>query len=491
MSLLGRSLRAAVCTFMVLCGSVAAVTTAEAGPSCHPEGRALRYVVAFDRGTSEAEARAAVTGGCGSTTVYYPQIAVAVATSADQAFAELVRPAAAFSAQAERLAVQRANGTPSIKTPSTKTPSAKTPAAKTAPARAALEPTDPAKVPSADRTDEQWDMRAIGADKARMIEPGSPDVVVGVLDSGIDATHPDLAAALDPGKSAGCLTGAPDRNWAATTSVHGTHVAGIIAAADDGKGVTGVAPGVRVASVKVIDDRGYADPEAAVCGLMWAVSQGMTVTNSSYFVDPWSLSCAHDDERGVVNEVMARAVEYSTSAGTLNVAAATNEAVGLVPSPRSGARTQAEGCQALPAGLRDVVAVSSVSEERVKAGYSSYGLGVIDVAAPGGETGQCVLSTVPGGYAPLCGTSMAAPHVAGVAALLASKHPGYSARQLRGALDAQATPIACPADYDLTGDGVQDAYCTGYAGFNGFYGHGMVDALAAVAPRRTGSNPAR
>ncbi|WP_037310681.1 S8 family peptidase [Amycolatopsis orientalis] len=476
MSLLGRSLRAAVCALVVFCGSVAAVATAEAESSCHPAGRTLRYVVAFDRGTSEAEARAAITAGCGSATVYYPQIAVAVATSADRDFAELVKPAAAFSAQAERLAVQRATGTPS---------------AKPAPARAELEPTDPAKVPTADRTAEQWDMRAIGADKARTIERGRPDVVVGVLDSGVDATHPELTAALDPDRSAGCLTGAPDRNWAATTSAHGTHVAGIIAAADDGKGVTGVAPGVRIASVKVIDDRGYADPEAAVCGLMWAASQRMTVTNSSYFVDPWSLSCAHADARGVVNEVMARAVEYATSAGTLTVAAATNEAVGLVPSPHSGSGTQAEGCQALPAGLRDVVAVSSVSADRVKAGYSSYGLGVIDVAAPGGEAGRCVLSTVPGGYAPLCGTSMAAPHVAGVAALLASEHPGYGARQLKRTLDAQATPIACPADYDLTGDGSQDAYCTGYAGFNGFYGHGMVDALAAVAPRVSGPNPAR
>lgn len=479
MSLLGRSLRAAVCAFMVLSGFVAhsGDTTADADEaSCRPDGRALRYVVAFDRGTTETEARAAITGGCGTTTIYYSQVAVAVATSADRDFTELVRPAAAFSAQAERLAVKRANGTPSTRS---------------TPARALLEPTDPAKVSRADRTDEQWDMRAIGADKAHGIEQGSSDVVVGVLDSGVDAAHPELATALDPAKSAGCLTGAPDRNWAATTSAHGTHVAGVIAAADDGKGVTGVAPGVRIASVRVIDDRGYADPEAAVCGLIWAAEQGMSVTNSSYFVDPWSLSCAHDDARGVVNEVMARAVEYATSAGTLTVAAATNEAVGLVPSPRSEVRAQAEGCQALPAGLPDVVAVSSVTEERRKAGYSSYGLGVIDVTAPGGEEGQCVLSTVPGGYAPLCGTSMAAPHVAGVAALLASEHPGYGARQLRRTLGAQATPIACPADYDLTGDGTQDAYCTGYAGFNGFYGHGMVDALAAVAPRATGPNPAR
>jgi subtilisin family serine protease len=126
-----------------------------------------------------------------------------------------------------------------------------------------------------------------------------------------------------------------------------------------------------------------------------------------------------------------------------------------------------------------------VGESKIKAGYSSYGLGVIDVTAPGGDSGQCVLSTVSAGYAPLCGTSMAAPHVAGVVALMASAHPGYTSAQLRKTLDEQARPIACPGDYDLNGDGTQDAYCAGYASYNGFYGHGMVDALAAVAPRRS------
>lgn len=129
-----------------------------------------------------------------------------------------------------------------------------------------------------------------------------------------------------------------------------------------------------------------------------------------------------------------------------------------------------------------MVAVSAVGADRVKSGYSSYELGVIDVTAPGGDPGECVLSTVPGGYAPLCGTSMAAPHVAGVVALMASAHPGYGPLQLRKTLDAQAQPIACPDDYDLTGDGTQDACCAGYEGYNGFYGHGMADAMAAVAP---------
>ncbi|MDQ7806944.1 S8 family serine peptidase [Amycolatopsis sp. A133] len=466
MSLLARPLRAAVCTVLVLSGCVTAGPAAAGEPAC-AHGRALRYVVTFDRGTTEAAARAEIGGACGATTVYYPQIAVAVATSGDPGFGARIGLDRAFSAQAERLAAQRATEV------------------KPQPTRATLPATDRAKVPAADLSARQWDMRMINASRSRRGSDGRRDVVVGVLDSGIDPDHPDLSDALDRADSAGCLTGAPDRSpaaWAPTTSVHGTHVAGIIAAAADGRGVTGVAPGVRVASVKVIDDRGYADPEAAVCGLMWAASRHLRLTNSSFFVNPWTLSCIRGNDRGVVHEVLARAVEHSTSAGTLNVAAATNEAVDLTPSARSGSAGAGSGCEALPAGLRDVVAVSAVGADRMKAGYSSYGLGVIDITAPGGETGECVLSTVPGGYAPLCGTSMAAPHVTGVLALLASAAPDARPRQLRRTLEAQATAMPCPADYDLTGDGLQDAYCAGYEGYNGFYGHGMVTVPPVAAP---------
>src|SRR5699024_5103019 len=122
------------------------------------------------------------------------------------------------------------------------------------------------------------------------------------------------------------------------------------------------------------------------------------------------------------------------------------------------------------------VSVSASDREGRKAGYSAYGIGVIDLTAPGGDRGDCVLSTVPGGYGTLCGTSMAAPHVTGVAALVASQRPGLTAEQLQQVLIGSAAPVPCPEDYDLTGDGTQNAYCEGYAGFNGFYGHGRVDA---------------
>jgi subtilisin family serine protease len=445
-------------------------------PECAVHHAALRYLIVFGLGTARQAAAAESTAACGELVVYYPEIAVAVATSYDRRFADRIGRTRAFSAQ-QALREERGPRMPR---------------------RASKGVTaDPVAVPAEDRTAEQWGMSLIHADQAHRFDGGSRNVVVGVLDSGIDPAHPDLRAALDPALSAGCLTGKADptqRAWQPTTSAHGTHVAGTIAAAADGRGITGVAPGVRIASVKVVDDEGFILPEYAVCGLMWASANRMTVTNNSYSVDPWLRTCDRDGEH-VVYEAVRRAVEHSTRSGVLTVAAATNESIDLT-NPRSaperdsarGTRRLDSRCQVLPAGLRGVVAVSAIGPDRLKASYSAYGLGLVDVTAPGGEmargtrnrTDQCVLSAVPGGYARYCGTSMATPHASGVVALLASRHPGATPQRLARLLADQAEPIPCPADYDLTGTGVQDAYCSGYAPYNSFHGHGMVDALAAV-----------
>lgn len=432
--------------------------------SCAKSGESLRYVIVFDEDTTRKQASREIKRACGSLTVFYDAIAVGIATSSDDEFGERIGVDRAFSAQAQRAAdVFDAE-----------------------PGQRLRPPADADALTSADRSGEQWDMEMIHAEAARQLVDGGSRVVVGVLDSGIDAGHPELADAVDPRVSAGCLSGRPNtakRAWSPTTSVHGTHVAGTIAAADDGAGITGVAPQVRLASIKVIGDRGQVDPEAAVCGLMWAAKHRMPVANSSFFVDAGSSSCNSADEYGVVREALRRAAEYASRAGTLNVAAATNESVSLSPVSSGGSAS----CQALPASLRSVVAVSSVDDKGVKAGYSSYGLGVISLAAPGGDGGECVLSTVPDGFTDTCGTSMAAPHVAGVAALLAARNPDAGPEQLRQTLQATATETACPADYDRSGDGHQDAYCTGYRGFNSFYGHGVVNALAALAATGTTS----
>ncbi|WP_394613102.1 S8 family serine peptidase [Lentzea sp. JNUCC 0626] len=474
MPLLHRA-RAAAMTALLVAGVLAASLPAGAEPESTPEapaciqpGPLLRYLVVFPQATPAEQANAEVAGACGLTTVYYPQIAVAVATSPDPGFLRRIGPERAYSAQAESVAKR------SVKRKKDDTELFR---------------------PSGGRSAEQWDMDLIRAPEAHEITTGSKSVVVGVLDSGVDARHPDLVDALAPELSAGCLTGKPDPTpsaWIPTTSPHGTHVAGTIAAADDGRGTTGVAPGVRIASVKVVDDDGFIYPEYAVCGFMWAAAQQMTITNNSYFIDPYLFTCQSEPGQRVVYEAVRRAVDYATSRNVLTVAAAGNAAADLSrPGRDSVSPTNGEAqtrpvdstCVVLPAQLKNVVGVSAVDSAKTKAGYSSYGLGAIDVTAPGGDPrtpNGCVLSTVPSGYDYSCGTSMAAPHASGVAALIASTHPDTDAVSLGRMLNAQAQTLACPDDYDLNGTGVQDAFCTGYSEYNSFYGHGLVDALAAV-----------
>ncbi len=500
MPLLRRAKAAAIGTALLATGCLAIPTAIAtpahadpgqaAGGGCVQGGPALRYLVVFPEGTSSRDANSQVSAACGTTSVYYAPIAVAVATSADPSFGDRMGPDRAYSAQAQAYAADQSQdaGPKSDELPTD--PDGGVTA-------------DPAAVPTRDLAGQQWDMTMIKAAQAHRLDDGSKHVLVGVLDSGVDPHHPNLTGALDKSASAGCVSGVPDTSqsaWAPTTSSHGTHVAGTIAAADDGKGIAGVAPGVRIASVKVVDDDGYIYPEAAVCGFMWAAQQDMAIANNSYFVDPWVFTCANSPGQDVIYQAVDRAVTYATRHGVLSIAAAGNAGVDLtdpgqdsrspdnVDAADQQQRQLGSDCMQLPAAIPGVVTVSAVGAADVKASYSSYGLGAVDVTAPGGDPLQhggsgapCVLSTVPGGYASSCGTSMAAPHAAGVAALLASTHPDATPEQLTNLLNAEASPIACPADYDLNGTGAQDAYCTGDSTYNSFYGHGLVNALAAVA----------
>ncbi|KFF60275.1 peptidase S8 [Cryobacterium sp. MLB-32] len=330
------------------------------------------------------------------------------------------------------------------------------------------------------REAEQWDMSLIGADAAHQITDGDRNVLVAVLDSGIEATHPDLAANIDATVSAGCISGVPNtapEAWQPTTSSHGTHVAGTIAAARNGVGIVGVAPNVRLSSVKVVNDDGFIYPEAAICGFMYATSTGADVTNNSYYIDPWMFWCDNDADQAAVKTAVDRAVQYSQNKGVVNVAAAGNSNIDLAnkttdassPNDTTPALRSIEtGCADIPAELDGVVTVSSATKTSEKSSFSNYGLDVIDVAAPGSS----ILSTVTGGgYALYSGTSMASPHAAGVAALIKSTHPQVSGQALAGLLSGQATDVPCP---------VGSIQCVGSTADNGFFGEGMVSALSAV-----------
>ena len=126
--------------------------------------------------------------------------------------------------------------------------------------------------------------------------------------------------------------GRPDLSqtgWRPTTSDHGTHVAGTIAAARNGVGIVGVAPNVRIASVKVVNDDGFIYPEYAVCGFVWAGLKHMDVTNNSYFVDPFMYYCEDQPDQYAAKEAVRRAVDWSTRQGVVHAAAAGNAATDL------------------------------------------------------------------------------------------------------------------------------------------------------------------
>lgn len=459
----------------------AALTTGPAAAddaASNADGELMSYVVNSLPNPGQTRlAERAVRDAGGTVVQSWPQIGVVVAHATSETFRRDV------VAEAKGHAVQSvgATRTAAVKTPGAAAPKALTRSTETRSAFEIRQGVSATEVVAADPLEaQQWDMTQIKADVA---SDGSRDVTVGVLDSGIDDTHPDLAPNLDAANSVGCTAyGVPDTRraaWIPTTSDHGTHVAGTIAAAKNGIGIVGVAPNSLMTSIKVVDDDGFIYPEYAICGFVWAAEHGVDVTNNSYYIDPWMFWCTNDADQAAAKEAVRRAVAYSERNGVVSAAAAGNSNYDLAnkttdtTSPNDTTpvtRPIDEGCEDIPAELPGVVTVASTDQAGLKSSFSNYGDGVIDVAAPGSR----ILSTVlNGGYGLKSGTSMASPHVAGVLALLKATHPDASPSELVALVRAQADDKPCPAD----------TRCTGTDAYNGFFGDGLVDALDATGGR--------
>jgi subtilisin family serine protease len=364
----------------------------------------------------------------------------------------------------------------------------------------------------------QWDMAQIHAFEAHEITGGDASVVVGDIDSGIDYTHPDLAPNVDFADSVSCIGGVPDTDPAAwkDDNGHGTHTAGTIAAAKNGIGIVGVAPNVKIAAIKTGDANGYFFPEAVVCAFMWAGDHHIAVTNNSYFADPWLFNCRNDADQRAIWNAERRAIQYAMSKGTVVVAAEGNQRDDLA-HPTADATSPDDSnpvlrqihndCAVVPVEVPGVIGVTATGNKELKSFYSSYGIGTVQVAAPGGDSrlqrttdapNGAVLSTYPtyfGGsvkdcsvtpcatYAYAQGTSMASPHVAGLAALLISQ--GVAPRAVGAMLQNTADHLACPdtSIYDPWPalDGGAPQTCIGGPAYNAFYGAGQINALTAVS----------
>jgi subtilisin/minor extracellular protease Epr len=268
-------------------------------------------------------------------------------------------------------------------------------------------------------------IKQIKADTVQAAGNDGKGVRVAVIDTGIDYTHPDLKDVY-----AGGYNFVNENNDPMDDNGHGTHCSGIIAATGSQKGIYGTAPGVSLYGVKVLNSWGYGYTSDVVEGIYWAKNNSMQVASMS-------LGSGYD------SQAMHDAVINATENGVLVVAAAGND----------GSVSGVGETMGYPAKYDEVLAVAAVNKHNHRATWSSTGFN-LGVSAPGVR----IRSTVPGGYATYSGTSMATPHVAGVAALVYSAHPDWTNLQVRQKIISTATPL----------------------GNHWLYGAGLVNAAAAV-----------
>ncbi len=340
--------------------------------------------------------------------------------------------------------------------------------------------------------DLQWGHDAVDAVEAWNAGERGQGVSVAILDGGFDLDHPDLAANIDFGRSANFVEGETLQYGEDDTFSHGTHVAGTVAAADNGFGIIGVAPEAQLILVKVLGDEGSGSFADVIEGIIHAANVDADVINMSLGLYLFKNGGVLDADGSIVpipaSEVAAlknaiqKAVTYAYQQGTTVIASAGNDAING-QADKSGVH--------VPSDLAHVINISATAPigwatdpsnanfDRL-ASYSNYG-NTIDFAAPGGDfvypgeelctvagiTNPCwvfdlVFSTGNGGWYWSAGTSMAAPHASGVAAIIIGQHGG------------ELSPVQVEAELKKTAD---DIYKPGRDPYSG---HGQVNAYNAV-----------
>jgi lantibiotic leader peptide-processing serine protease len=521
------------------------------------------YVVLYDRDAQASEARAAIRDAGGRVMRENHAVGLATVRANVRNFRASLSDASAIEGVAANRAIGRA---PADRRKRDLTDlDARTDAGQSQPIRPPLNPAmDPFSTV-------QWDMAMIDADftGSYRYEQGSDDVLVGVIDTGIEANHPDIAPNFnrelsrnftvdDPVVDGPCEED-PDQSCEDPADVdeggHGTHVAGTIGAPLNQIGIGGVAPRAGLVNLRAGQDSGYFFLQPTVDALTFAGNHGVDVVNMSFFTDPWLYNCtsnpadslAEQAQQQTVIAATQRALRFARRHGVTLVSALGNESTDLgnptedtispdYPPGRERTRTVDNSCLSMPTEGEGVVGVSAVGPSGRKAWYSNYGVEQTDVSAPGGDaldfpgtsaysqpenrilSPTSEVSLLERGFLDPAdpsnrvrsevvdgktwywvydnGTSMASPHAAGVAALIVSRwgrrdavHGGRTLRPriVERLLARTALDVPCPEPRTYIYPPAPEleipelqATCEGSPAFNGFYGHGIVNALRAV-----------
>ncbi len=557
-------------TTAVLGTSTTATGAAEDAAAGHASaGAGEEYVVSFTGASEEAVATIRAAGGTVEDVT--EQVGVALVTSTDAAFLEKVRTSGGITGAARNHAV----GTSRLGMPHRF--AEERPGAADRANAGRVGSTQGGNRPDEEPLAElQWNMEMIGAtaDGAHRRATGK-GVDIGIIDTGIDASHPDLAPNFDAKRSRNFTTDIPEIDGPCEFEScvdpadvdqggHGTHVAGIAAAAANDFGIAGVAPDATLINLRAGQDSGYFFLYETVAAITYAAKNRLDVVNMSFYTDPWLFNCSSRDEyvegtvtdeelqqQRLVRRLVLDAVAYAHRRGVTLVGSAGNAFTDLAaptrfdpsspdyPEGTARPRVVKNTCLDLPSEAPHVISVSAVGPSTTKADYSNYGLGDVEVAAPGGwyrdfvgtpefqTPGNLILSSYPmdlaisegladengdpvdefsvkfcddedvcGFYTYLQGTSMASPHVTGVAALIIEERgqrtrgkgraldPAVVARVLARTADDHPCPTGGVEIYTDEGRPPDwNAVCEGSTRRNGLYGEGIVDAQGAVRGR--------
>ncbi|MFA5866608.1 MAG: S8 family peptidase [Actinomycetota bacterium] len=280
----------------------------------------------------------------------------------------------------------------------------------------------------------QWNMPKTRTDYAWDIQRGSSGVVIAIVDTGVSLTHPDFAGKLVAGYD--FVAGDPDPT---DENGHGTHVAGIAAAnTNNGIGVAGMSWYSRIMPMRVLDASGNGYDSDIANGITWAADHGAKVINMS-LGGPSSYP-----------QTLQNAVNYAYARGVTIVAASGNNPTGEIT---------------YPAACSNVIGVAATDSTDNRASFSNYG-SFVDVAAPGVSIASTYWSAGANTYGTGSGTSMASPHVAGLASLVLAQYPSATLDQVEAAIETTAVDLGTPGPDNYYGYGRIDSYAAlNYSGF--------------------------